>query len=150
MSEYICIANFSNTSCPLTGTNRNHLISSHNTSMRNFTDSVQKLPSISQSSKCLSANGHFSLGSLVMYSSFSLPLSILFTNNTCKVLFCQEHLLFYSSAKVSSSSAIAATVDETVDATVITTTIQSIITKNIKKNKNPSGVIILSPCFTYK
>jgi len=42
-----------------------------------FSHSVQKLPSISRSSKCLSANGHFSLGSLVMYSSFSLPLSII-------------------------------------------------------------------------
>ena len=49
----------------------NYLIS------QTFCDSVQKLPSITFSSKHLSAHGRFSLGSLVMYSSFSLPLSIL-------------------------------------------------------------------------
>ena len=66
---------YSNASCPLTGTNRNHLLlHSQNAT---FGDSVQKLPSISRSSKRLSAGGRFSLGSLVMYSSFSLPLSLL-------------------------------------------------------------------------
>ena len=38
-----------------------------------FNDSVQKLPSIIRTLKHLSAGGCFSLVSLVMYSSFSLP-----------------------------------------------------------------------------
>ena len=64
-----------NTSCPLTGTKRNHLLAIVE-SPQPFTNSVQKLPSISRSSSRLSAGGRLSLGSLVMYSSFSLPLSI--------------------------------------------------------------------------
>ena len=47
-----------------------------NYALSRFNHSVQKLPSITGSSKHLSANGRSSLGSLVMYSSFSLPLSI--------------------------------------------------------------------------
>jgi len=55
----------------------------------------------------------------------------------------------YYSSSPSSSSTIAATVDEMVDATVITTIIQ-IKTINAKNaNKNPSGVIILSPISQY-
>ena len=61
-----------------------------------FSNSVQKLPSISRSSKHLSAGGRFSLGSLVMYSSFSLPFTILKNNITDDYLtfpsqICQEN-----------------------------------------------------------
>ena len=41
-----------------------------------FCCSVQKLPSITRDYKTPFSQGRFSLGSLVMYSSFSLPLSI--------------------------------------------------------------------------
>ena len=55
----------------------------------------------------------------------------------------------YYSSSPSSSSTTAATVDEIVDATVITTIIQ-IKTMNAKNaNKNPSGVIMLSPISQY-
>ena len=138
--------------------------------IKSFSNSVQKLPSISRSSKHLSANGHFSLGSLVMYSSFSLPLSISLPNIILATpLFVKDFLasenaktgtkiracpsLFYSSSP-SSSSTTAATVDEIVDATVITTTIQIKTINAINVNKNPVLVIPISPlllitCITF-
>ena len=61
-----------------------------------FNDSVQKLPSIIQSLKHLSAGERSSLVSLVMYSSFSLPLSYSLVIILLKVEFVKIESYFSS------------------------------------------------------